>query len=496
MGTTLIRNAAWVVAWDAQAACHRYLRDGDVAFAEDEILFVGKAYQGHADTIVDGTDVMVMPGLINIHCHPRSQPILKGIIEELGSPRFYMSGLYDVKAAFRGDENAALAGAELVYAELLRSGVTSIVDISRPYPGWIDLIVRSGLRGFLAPTFAAAEWFTDDGHSLQYRWDEAEGWRAFERAQAVMDAAEKEPSRRLSALVAPDTLDTCGTDLLRDAIGLAKQTGRQMTIHCAESIVEFNEFTRRHGKTPIQYAVDHGLVGPHVILGHVIFHDQHSWLHWTPHRDLGLLAELQANVAHCPRPFARYGQTLEHLGRYLRCGINVGFGTDTFPHNLIDEMHLATTLARVAAEDMFSITTAEVFTAATVGGARSLSREDLGRLAPGMRADLVVVNIRHPDMRPLRDPLRSLIYSAGDRAVRDVYVAGRKVLADGCPIFLDPDDAASRLEAAQRRAEQGAPDRDYLRRSGHEISPLTLSFLDAGLELGLDSGGVPADGDV
>jgi 5-methylthioadenosine/S-adenosylhomocysteine deaminase len=474
---THYKGCSWIIAWDASRQDHCYIRGGDVAFCEDEISYVGTKFVGKADHVLDGRGLMLLPGLINIHCHPRSQPILKGIIEELGSPKFYMSGLYDVKAAFKGDEETAIAGAEVTYAELLSGGVTTVVELSRPYPGWIEMLGKSGLRGVVAPTFAAAEWFTEDGHRLQYRWNLQEGRRTFQRAQETMDEAERHTSKRLSAIVAPDTLDTCDAALLSDAVALAKDKKRKLTVHCAESVVEFNEFTRRHGQTPLQHAASHKLLNPDTILGHAIFLDQHSWLHWTPHRDLRLLAESGASVAHCPLPFARYGQTMEDVGTYMRAGINIGIGTDTFPHNLLEEMRLACLLARVAAEDIETITTRDLFRAATVGGAKAIGRDDIGRLAAGTRADIVVVDTEHLSMRPLRDPLRSLVHSAAERAVRDVYVAGRKVVDNGGVVNLNPREAISRLEEGQRRAERGAPARDFLGRTGEQIAPLSFPVL-------------------
>ena len=339
------------------------------------------------------------------------------------------------------------------------------------------MLGKSGLRGVVAPTFAAADWYTEDGHQLQYRWNLQEGRRTFERAQQTMDEAERHPSKRLSAIVAPDTLDTCDAALLSDALALAKDKKRKLTIHCAESVVEFNEFTRRHGQTPLQHAASHNLLNPDTILGHAIFIDQHSWLHWTPHRDLALLAESGASVAHCPLPFARYGQTMEDVGAYMRAGVNIGLGTDTFPHNLLEEMRLACILARVAAEDIETITTRDLFRAATIGGAKAIGRDDIGRLAHGMCADIVVVDTEHLSMRPLRDPLRSLVHSAADRAVRDVYVAGRKVVDNRRVLNLNPHEAILRLEEGQRRAERGAPARDFLGRSGEQIAPLSFPVL-------------------
>src|SRR4029450_10702371 len=118
-------------------------------------------------------------------------------------------------------------------------------------------------------------------------------------------------------------------------------------------------------------------------------------------------------------------------------GVNLGIGTDTVPQNLIEEMRWATVLARIAAEDIRSIEMADVFDAATAGGARALLREDLGRLAPGAKADLVLGDLKNPWMMAGGAPLRCLIFHAADRAVRDVYVDGARVVADGRVLTLD-----------------------------------------------------------
>src|SRR5262249_59720502 len=132
----------------------------------------------------------------------------------------------------------------------------------------------------------------------------------------------------------------------------------------------------------------------------------------------GFLADTGATVAHCPTPSARYGQTLQDFGKYRRSGVNMAIGTDTVPQNMLEEMRWATVLSRISAEDIRTSEMADVFQAATAGGARGLLREDIGRLAPGAKADLVVVDLSNPWMMPARDPLRSLVFPAADRAVR------------------------------------------------------------------------------
>jgi cytosine/adenosine deaminase-related metal-dependent hydrolase len=156
----------------------------------------------------------------------------------------------------------------------------------------------------------------------------------------------------------------------------------------------------------------------------------------------------------------------------------MGLGTDCSPHNLIEEMRKATVLAHIAARDITSVTAADLFHAATVGGATALVRDDVGRLAAGKKADIVLVDLACPQMQPDRDPLKSLIYHAADRAVRDVFVDGRQVVAEGRVLTLDQRAAGGRLRAAQERMEALAPSRDYRRRSAAEITPLSLPVVE------------------
>ena len=179
-------------------------------------------------------------------------------------------------------------------------------------------------------------------------------------------------------------------------------------------------------------------------------------------------------MAHCPSPFARYGQAMNHFGRYRARGVNVGLGTDVAPHNLAEEMRLAILLARVMAGDYSAVDTGEMFRAATVGGADALGRKDIGRLAPGAKADIVLLDLDHPAMRPARDPLRTFLFEAADRAVREVFVDGRPAVEDGRPLHLDPEGAAAQLEESQARMLAEAPERDFLGRAGDDIAPHSL----------------------
>ena len=475
MPTTCIRNASWIVAWDNDATEHCYLTDGDVAFADDTITFVGKNYTGETDTEIDGRDLVILPGFVDIHAHPALEPIYKGIREEHGVPEMYMSGLYERMQAFVPDPKGMLAAAEVAYAELLKSGVTTVVDLMFPFEGWLDLLKRSGLRGYAGSWYGAASWNLETRHELKFVWDEEAGRRDFKRAIETIEKVEREdPTGRMKGILCGGTIETLTEELIRDSIAYAKDTETPFTTHASQSVLEFLEMTKRHGVSPIQWAESVGMLGPQTILGHGLIIDEHSWVHWHTKRDLEILAATGTSVAHCPTPFSRYGQIMEDLGRYIRTGVNMGIGTDTFPHNMIEEIRTATVFARIAAEDITTLQLSDVYGAATVGGATALARDDLGRLKVGAKADIVVVDGRQVDMRPLRDPLRSLVFSAADRAVRDVYVNGTLVVENGKTLFLDPDSAADQLAEAQARMEEACPARDYEQRRGIDVAPLSL----------------------
>ena len=210
------------------------------------------------------------------------------------------------------------------------------------------------------------------------------------------------------------------------------------------------------------------------IIAHCIFVDEHSWIRWPRRGDLERMARSGASVAHCPNIFARRGILLQDFGKYRRLGINIGLGTDTFPHNFIDEMRWATVLCKVAAENVEATSLADVFHAATMGGAKALLRSDIGRLARGCKADLSLVDLAHPSLQPVRDPLKSLVFSGLDRPITDVFVDGNQVVSDGEVKTIDVRAVTETMNRGQQSALAGVSAADYARRPLDEVFPMTL----------------------
>jgi cytosine/adenosine deaminase-related metal-dependent hydrolase len=471
---TVIRNCAWAVTRPEDAPTHRYQHGIDIAFAGGVITHVGPNYQGPADQEIDGKRLMAMPGLVNIHCHSGDEPIAKGLFEDVGTAALWGNALYEYSALVDSDADAKDACQIVMLADLLRSGVTSHLDIAGVHPNWLSLAAQSGMRAWLAPGFREAAWRMEGSHRLDFDWNVARGRERYQQALAFVDEARAHPSGRIEGVIAPSQIETCSEALLQEAAAAARAKGYRITIHGAQTMAEHEELLRRSGETAPQMMERLGLLGPDLIIGHCIFLDHHGWTRQRTRDDLGRLARSGTTVAHCPVTFARSGMTLQTLGGYRRAGVNVGLGTDSYPFNMLEEMREALICSRVTAGSVFDLDTGTLFDIATTGGAKALGRDDLGRITVGAKADLVLIDLDVPTMQPVHDPLRNLIHCAAERAVRDVFIDGQQVVRNGRVTTLDVEGAVRQLQEAQRRACRTAEQADPQRRPLARLAPLSL----------------------
>ncbi|MBJ3778802.1 amidohydrolase family protein [Acuticoccus mangrovi] len=471
MSRTAIRNVQWVVAWNAAEDRHEYRRDVDVVFENDRIVHVGPGDTTPADETIDGRSLMVVPGLVNIHTHASHISNGKGLNEEIDSKLMFNTTLFEINPLLRLRPEYVTACYEVAACELVKSGCTTFVEMTSPYPEWVENANRTGIRTFIGPGFSSSRYYTPNGHAMRYEWDEAKGREQFARAIEIVDALRKDPESRVQPILYPMQVDSCTEELMRDAIDAARERDLPIQTHASQSVVEFREMMDRHGLTPVQWLAELGFLGPKAALGHALFTDEHPKLHWPNRDDLALLVESGTTVAHCPVIQARRGRLLQSFSSYMKAGVNLGIGCDTFPFNAIDEVRWATIMCKVATEDTHSITLGDSFRAATVGGAKALGRDDLGRVSVGAKADFMLVDMDHPLMQPSHDPLRSLFFSALERPIRDVYVDGRRVVADGEVLTMDHRAAAHRLHEGQMQTIATMPERDWAGRTVDEVFP-------------------------
>jgi cytosine/adenosine deaminase-related metal-dependent hydrolase len=477
MTTTVIKNADWVVAYDPSREAHVYLRNADVAFSGDSITFVGRDYAGAADRTIPGADVMVMPGLLDLHLHAYMEMHGKGFFEDLATKHMWMTQLFEYTWLLQEDQDSAIAATQASVCDLLRSGCTTMAELycsGLPFEGWVDMLGETGIRTYVCPMVQSGHWYTPNGKDHVYTWYEAKGLENLTRALEMIDAAMSHRSRRLHGMVGAAQADTCTAELFEKCKQAAEDRRIPLQTHAAQSVMEFREMIRRHRKTSIEWLDEIGVLGRGTLLGHAINIDQHPWINHHEHKDLDRLARTGTTVVHCARAFAQWGDMMRSLGGYRAAGVNIALGTDCYPHDMIEEMRIAGLISKVASGHVDLLRTEDVFHTVTLSAARALGRDDLGRLAVNAKADIVLVDLRHPSMRPVRDPLRSLVYSGVAAAVRDVYVNGEQVVRDRKVLTMDEGDVFDRLQAGQNRALERVPQMDWAKRSAEEISPICL----------------------
>lgn len=424
-----------VVAWEGGQ--HVVVRGGDLVLDGDRVAFAGRGYAGAADTVVEGAGRLVCPGFVNLHCEvDLSHGPLWDDLTRLDlyaiRPREW---LWDPREAPVFSPDEVRAGARLSMGTALRCGSTTVVGINTMvFKRWDDAVWEPdvfvgvaddlGVRAYLSHHFRAG--VVAGGQERQeVVWNEPAGRRGLERGMAFVERLRRRQDDRVQGLLFPYTLDTMTPDLLRETAAAASQLKTRVRMHFAQSRTEVERIRAWRGQDPVAFLEGIGFLGPHLILTHAMH------IATDGDEDLERLARHGVHIAHCPVVMRRTGRALRSFSRYRRAGLNVGLGTDTFPTDMIEEMRWAAVGSKLADRHPASGLVREVFEAATVGGARALGRDDLGRLAVGTRADVTMVNLRRLHIGPDDDPIKALVHYAVQEDVEHVYVDGRRVVDGG-----------------------------------------------------------------
>ena len=438
---------------------HVLIQDGVVVWEDNEITYVGQDDGQSVDQTISATDRLIIPGLINLHWHGGVRANWR-LTSDHGDSQFFGAGFPNTDAGARGssyavsDEESEVA-AILNVMELLSGGCTTLVEVGGP-AGYVAQLARQvdrlGVRAYLGPGYRSASYSRSEDGVIQYDWDEAAGLSGLEAARHFIHTHDGLADGRIRGMLFPLQADTCTPELLQATAQAARDLSVPVQIHTGQNLMEFHQTLRQYGRTPVELLANAGLLGPNTILGHCIMVSGHPQAHYPDGNDLDLIALSQAHVAHCPVSLARRGMHLHHLSDHLARGINIGLGTDIHPFDLIREMRDAGLVGKVAAESPNAATAREVFNAATLGGAMALGRSDLGRLCPGAKADIAIVNQQALHYGVIRDPIRSLVDCGVASDIETVVVDGKMVMENRRIPNAPPLPAL--LEQAQRYAEQ------------------------------------------
>ena len=467
-------DAGHIVAYQGtgQDGGHRYLKGGVIVVEGHDIVHVGTSYDGPADETIDASGMLVTPGFINTHAHLSGSPLDKSFLEDRGRRQFYNSGLFEFLPVRGAAQDAAASRACVDYsmAELLHGGTTTVLEIGPLAEYTAEKAIEAGLRLYMGPGYRSGAWHTPDGRQVLYTWDEEAGRQGLKRATQFIEQYHDAGDGLVRGFLSPVQVDTCSEALLRETRAAADDLQVPIEIHVSQSVNEFQEMVKRHGRTPIEWLADIGLLGPDVILGHAIIVAGTSWANFAGD-DVAIMAEHGCSVAHAVWVFARRGVAMESFARYLAAGVNMTLGTDTSPQSMLEALKFAAVLGKVMARQTEVATAADVFNAATLGGARALGRDDLGRIAVGAKADLLFFDAGSTWMVPLRDPIKNVVYSAQAADVHTVMVNGKLVMRAGQVLNVDERAVARALQEAGERMWPRMDGVDWGKRLADELSP-------------------------
>lgn len=457
---TLIQGG-WVVGYDGGG--HELHPNGCVVFEDDRIVHVGRSFEGTVDRRIEAGGKLVSPGFINCHLHSATNAVQAVFLDGLKTD-YFGSNFIGYAAPRRGapspraDDRAELAGVYGLWSAL-RAGATTILDVGTMPGGpaaFTKVAGELGVRAYLGPAFRSAD-YVFDGDRVAWQWDEAKGKTGLARAVAYVKEYDGAHHGRIRAMLYPGQMDTCTLDLLRDARRWADELDVPMQFHAAMNLREFHRILAEHGQTPIELLHSIGFLKPRTGLGHCVFHNAHSWCHYPYGDDLQRLADSGVTVVHAPYKYAKMGIEFESFERYRARGINLAIGTDTYPQDIIHEMRWAALMCRMADGSFRTGRPRDVFDAATLGAARHLGRDDLGRLAPGAKADIIVVDLLQMHYGAVHDPIKSLIECGSGRDVETVIVDGQVLVEGGRTTRVDERALLGAVQAEGERLWHAVP---------------------------------------
>lgn len=454
---------------------------------------LGAQRAGHAPPyrVIDARGHLVIPGLISAHYHSHDV-LLRGSFEPAPLETWYLAAPPPNYPKRSRDEIKARA--MLGAVECLRGGITTVQDLCTIYPydpthiaAMLEAYDEVGIRVVFAMQVADTP-----GEKGVPFWEEVfpkamhdaltASVKPIGEARRILDLVEAELLRwrgrhaRITWGLGPATPENCSTEFLQGLAALAERHDTRIFTHVCESkSMALN--ARRHyaawGGSLVRYMQDIGLLGPRLTMAHCV---------WLLQEEIERVAASGAHVASNPVSNLKTKSGVAPIREFLEAGVQVGLGTDNCScsdaQNMFQSMKMFCLLAAASHPHSGRPTAHDALHAATVGSAAALGLADAtGCIAPGYRADLVLIDLADPSLQPLNDPVRQLVYSECGRAVRTVMVDGEIVVEHGRTTRIDERalyEEVGRLMPGLRRDLAAILDRNrsfapYLRRA-HELT--------------------------
>lgn len=404
-------HAGVLVTQDAE---RRVLAPGALAIGGGTILDAGPhaelAARWQPREHLDLAKMLVLPGLVNAHSHA-AMTFLRGLADDMPLMEWLTTRIFPVEARLRAD--IVRTGSLLGFAEMLRTGTTACMDMYLFEGAVLEAAEMAGLRC--------------TGGEAVFGFPSAAMPDADAALQATRElAARYEGHERISVAVNCHSVYTTTPEIIAACRDLALALDIPFHMHLAETREETGRSLAAHGRRPVAYCRDLGVLDCACTFAHVVD---------VTEAELDLLAQAGAAVAHNPSSNMKLASGAAPVPAMLARGMDVALGTDgpasNNQCNLFQEMGRAALLHKLMSGDPASVPARAVLDMATLGGARALRRPRLGALAPGMAADLVALDLSEPNLTPMYAPVSHLVYAATGHEVRLTMVGGEVLWRDG-----------------------------------------------------------------
>lgn len=413
-------------------------RDAALEFSDGCIQWVGSAAQSRdrpAGRRLYGGGALCLPGFVNTHNHTPLM-IVRGMVEDLGFAPAYTPGI--PQGHWLSEEETYLL-ARLGQLELLCAGCTTVVDYYRKPAALAQAALDTGLRAFIGGRIMDAD--TTELAAGRFQRDDALGQQTLRDSVDLAARWHGAGSGRLSCVHAPHASDTCSRELLQQVAALAATDGRQVHTHLAQSRLEIEHVTAREGCGPVSLLDELGLLNSRLFAAHCIFLDE---------ADIATAGRASINVCHAPLGNAAFG-AIAPIEALRDAGATITLCTDTKSADMFETQRMSIAVARMRAQGRFVLDAATVLAWATCDGAAALNLADVGRIEPGCRADLMLLDPHAANLAPLVDGVGIVVHSGSAANVRDVFCDGVQLVAQGRPTQHDVKEI---VRAAQQVADR------------------------------------------
>jgi 5-methylthioadenosine/S-adenosylhomocysteine deaminase len=380
-------------------------RTASVYVEDDRITEIGRARE--ADVTIDGRGMVLLPGLVNTHTHG-AMTLLRGYADDMELHDWLTEKVWPVEGRITPD--AIYWGTKLACLEMIKTGTTCFNDMYFHMDRAAQAVDEMGMRAYLS------EGFID-------LLDATRGETLLKENEAIMAKIAAIGSKRVVPAVGPHAIYTVSKESLRALKDLADARGCLYHIHVSETKQEIEEAKDDHGKTPVQYLESLGVLGPNVVAAHSV---------WLDDAEIRTFSQRGVKVAHCPVSNMKLGVARAMPLEPMRtAGVTVSLGTDGAASNnsldMFQTMKTAALLHKFATGEPTVAAAREVFDLATLGGARALGL-DAGEIAEGKLADMILLDIRRPEMTPTHSLVSNAVYAATGDCVDTVICDGRVLM--------------------------------------------------------------------